>query len=261
MTRAKIAAPPLGGAGAGAICPATNTGANLVLKPGLQTEVSIMRALVLGSSGGIGAAVCGRLAAAGHEVTGLNRRDHGLEVTDEASIAGTLAPLVAPYDLILVATGALEIDGRAPEKSLRALDPAALAAQFAVNAMGPVLVLKHALRLMPRDRPARFAALSARVGSIGDNRLGGWHSYRAAKAALNQLMHTAAVEVARSHPQAVVCCLHPGTVATGFTARYVGAHPTVTPEVAADNLLRVLAGLTPAQSGGFFDWAGQVIPW
>jgi len=179
-----------------------------------------MRALILGSSGGIGRALCAALEAGGASVTGLSRRDHGLDLTDEGSIRATLAPLAAPYDLILVATGALEIGAHCPEKSLRTLDSAALAAQFALNATGPILVLKHALRLLPRDRPARFAALSARVGSIGDNRLGGWYSYRAAKAALNQLLHSAAIEVARSHPQAIIACLHPGTVATDFTAAY-----------------------------------------
>ncbi|MCE2749682.1 MAG: C factor, cell signaling protein, partial [Rhodobacter sp.] len=114
---------------------------------------------------------------------------------------------------------------------------------------------------LPRDVPARCAVLSARVGSIGDNRLGGWYSYRAAKAALNQLVHTAAIEIARTHPQAVVACLHPGTVATPFTAKYLGTHPAVPPDVAAQNLLEVLDSLTPAQSGGFFDAQGRVVPW
>ena len=136
-----------------------------------------------------------------------------------------------------------------------------MARHFAVNAIGPALVLKHALRLVPRDRPARFAALSARVGSIGDNALGGWHSYRAAKAALNQLIHTAAIEIARSHPQAVVVCLHPGTVATRFTARYQASHPTIPPEEAAARLIATLDALTPAQSGGFYDNRGAVIRW
>lgn len=219
------------------------------------------KALVIGASGGIGRALVDALRARGDRVTGLSRSADGLDVTDEASIRAALAGLEPPYDTILVATGALEIDGAEPEKTLRALDPAALMAQVALNAMGPALVLKHALRLIPRDRPARFAALSARVGSIGDNGLGGWYSYRTAKAALNQLIHTAAIEVARSHPKAVVACLHPGTVATPFTRKYLGRHPAVAPEVAAGNLLRVMDGLTPADSGGFFDWAGKRIPW
>lgn len=217
-----------------------------------------MRSLIIGSSGGIGSAL---LAACESDAVGLSRRSHGLDLTDEVSIARVIGAQDGAFDRVIVATGALELNGAAPEKSLRSLDPAALAAQFALNAIGPALVLKHALRLLPKDRPSRFAVLSARVGSIGDNRLGGWHSYRAAKAALNQLIHTAAIEIARSHPQAVVACLHPGTVATPLTARYAGSHPTVTPAQAAQNLLTVLDTLTPAETGGFYDWKGQTIPW
>lgn len=219
-----------------------------------------MRALVVGASGGIGGALCAALTSRA-EVVGLSRRGDGLDVTDEVSVARVLGAQVPGFDLVIVATGALVLDGRGPEKSLRALDPAALAAQFALNAMGPVLVLKHALRLMPRDRPVRFAALSARVGSIGDNALGGWYGYRAAKAALNQFIHTAAIEVARSHRQSVVVALHPGTVDTGLTAVHGAGHPTVAPATAATNLLAVLDTLTPADTGGFFDWQGKRIPW
>ena len=219
-----------------------------------------MRSLVIGASGGIGAALVAALAHRG-EVLGLSRSVDGLDVGDEASIVRTLGALDGTFDLIMVASGALEINGNRPEKSLRALNPAALAEQFAVNAIGPALILKHALRLMPRDRPCQFAALSARVGSIGDNALGGWYSYRAAKAALNQLMHTAAIEVARSHPLAVVSVLHPGTVATGFTKDYVANRVTVTPGQAATNLLAVLDALTPADTGSFFDAAGARILW
>ena len=219
-----------------------------------------MRSLVIGASGGIGAALVAALAHRG-EVVGLSRSVNGLDVADEASIVSTLGALDGTFDLIMVASGALEINGNRPEKSLRGLSPAALAEQFAVNAIGPALILKHALRLMPRDRPCHFAALSARVGSIGDNALGGWYSYRAAKAALNQLMHTAAIEVARSHPLTVVAVLHPGTVATGFTKDYVANRVTVTPGQAATNLLTVLDALTPADSGSFFDATGARIQW
>jgi len=219
------------------------------------------RVLVIGASGGIGAALCSALGAQGAEVTPLSRRHHGLDLADEASIAATLGALEGPYDGVIVATGALEANGRPPEKTLRALTPEALAFQFALNAAGPALVLKHALRLMDRGERAVFAALSARVGSIGDNRLGGWYAYRAAKAALNQLIHTAAIEVARSHPKAICVALHPGTVRTDLTARYAGGHPTVAADEAAQNLLGVIAGLTPAQSGGFYDWAGKPVPW
>lgn len=220
-----------------------------------------MRALVIGASGGIGGAVCAALRARGAGVVGLSRSVDGLDVTDEASVARVLGALDGVFDLIFVATGGLELGGVRPEKSVKALDGPAMAAQFALNAIGPALVLKHVWRLIPRDRAARVAVLSARVGSIGDNRLGGWHGYRAAKAAVNQIVRTCAVELARTHPQATLVALHPGTVATSLTAAYAGGHPTVEPAVAAANLLRVLDGLGAAQSGQFFDWKGEVVPW
>ncbi|WP_343081677.1 SDR family NAD(P)-dependent oxidoreductase [Ostreiculturibacter nitratireducens] len=213
-----------------------------------------MRSLVIGASGGIGGAVAEKLGQRG-EVVALSRSGAGLDVTDEGCVAAALERLDGQFDLVFVATGALG----SPEKAIRSLDARALADQFAVNAAGPILVLKHALRLMPRDRRSVFAALSARVGSIGDNGLGGWYSYRASKAALNQLLRTAAIEVARTHRQAVVASLHPGTVATRFTEGY--AHRKVPPETAAANLLAVVDRLTPAESGGFFDYAGKTIPW
>jgi NAD(P)-dependent dehydrogenase (short-subunit alcohol dehydrogenase family) len=219
-----------------------------------------MRALVIGASGGIGAALVAALDQRG-EVLGLSRRNDGLEVTDEASVARVLGALDGAFDLILIATGALVIDGVGPEKTLRAVTAEALARQIAVNAIGPALVMKHALRLMPRDRVARLAVLSARVGSIGDNASGGWYGYRAAKAALNQLLHSAAIEAARTHPQAVLVALHPGTVATGLAPTLRAGHPAVSPAEAAGNLLAVLDQLTPAESGGFFDWQGKVVPW
>jgi NAD(P)-dependent dehydrogenase (short-subunit alcohol dehydrogenase family) len=220
-----------------------------------------MRALVIGASGGIGAALCVALAARGDAVVGLSRSGDGLDVTDEGSIAQAMGALEGPFETILVATGALVIDGHRPEKTLKAVDAGGMAAQFALNAMGPMLVLKHALRLMPKDRPCRFGVMSARVGSIGDNALGGWYAYRTAKAALNQLIHTAAIEVARSHPQAVLALLHPGTVDTAFTAAYQPAYEKLTPAQSAAALLGVLDGLIPAQSGGFFDYRGEVVPW
>lgn len=219
------------------------------------------RALIIGASGGIGTALHAALDGKGVAVTGLSRRADGLDVTDEGSVARILGALDPGYDLIVVATGALEINGARPEKALSQLDPDALADQFQVNAVGPALVLKHAVRLLPTDRPTRFAALSARVGSIGDNRLGGWYSYRAAKAALNQLIHSAAIELARSHKQLTCVALHPGTVQTEFTRKYVGRHPSVPASEAAENLLTVLDGLGPEHTGRFFDWAGKEIPW
>ena len=222
-----------------------------------------MRALIIGDTGGIGRALADHLRAEGAEVIGLSRRS-GFDLTDEARIhSGLRAALdgLPPPELMVIATGILETGGTPPEKSWRQLDPAVMARQFAVNAIGPALVLKHALPLLPRDRPAHVGVLSARVGSIGDNRLGGWVSYRAAKAALNQILHTYAIEWRRTHPQAVLAALHPGTVQTELTRRYAGSHPTVPPQVAAANLLGVLRGLGPDQSGGFYDWRGESVPW
>ena len=220
-----------------------------------------MRALVIGSSGGIGGALVAALAGQGWQVTGLSRSGDGLDVTDEASVEAALGALQAPFHRVIIATGALEIGPHTPEKALRQVTADGMAAQFALNTIGPALVLKHALRLLPKDEPAVIAALSARVGSIGDNRTGGWHSYRAAKAALNQIIRGASIELARSHKQAICVALHPGTVQTKFTEKYLGRHPAVPPSDAAANLLRVMDRLTPAQTGQFYDWSGAEVPW
>lgn len=166
-----------------------------------------------------------------------------------------------PFDLLLIATGALVIGDAEPEKRLRAVTAQAMHDQFALNAVGPALVLRHAARLLPRNRRSVCAALSARVGSIGDNRLGGWISYRTSKAALNQIVHTASIELAGTHPEAICISLHPGTVETPLTARHAKRYATVPPREAAENLLSVINGLSPEDTGGFFDWAGKPVPW
>ncbi len=217
-------------------------------------------ALVIGASGGIGSALAATLVASA-DVATLSRRDDGLDVRSQASVDAALGALPGPFDLILVATGALMVDGQRPEKALKEVSETSLRDQWEVNALGPALILRHAPRLLPRDRRAVVAVLSARVGSIGDNALGGWYGYRAAKAAVNQIVHTAAIEIARTHKQAICVALHPGTVATPFTRDFVSPRRATPPETAAANLLSVIDGLTPAQSGGFFDYAGRQVPW
>ena len=231
--------------------------------------------VVVGASGGIGAALVAELQARGETVWVWSRAgDPPVDITDEASVAAATAVLQASLltgglhiKRVLVASGALHgstPEGLAmqPERSWRELLPEAMAQQFRVNAMGPMLVLKHLLPLLPRRAPSWVACLSARVGSVGDNRLGGWYSYRAAKAALNQLVHTASIELARSHPQACCVVLHPGTVDTPLSRPFAKAGLQVRPPaVAAQELLAVLDALSPAQTGLFFDHQGQPVPW
>lgn len=224
----------------------------------LQVQ-SDVRVLLVGASGGIGKALA--LALAGADLTTLSRAADGLDITDEASVAAAAHALDGPFDLIFDATGALVIDGRGPEKALDQIDPAAMARQFALNATGPALLLKHFGPKLRKEGRAIFATLSARVGSIGDNRIGGWIAYRAAKAALNQVVRTAAIEMKRKNRDSIVVALHPGTVRTPLTEKYLGRHPSVPPEEAAANLVRVLHGLRPEHSGGFFDYAFEPVPW
>lgn len=221
-----------------------------------------MRAVVVGASGGIGAALARGIEAEGEAVLRLGRgASPALDLLDEASIAAAAEAAGQGLTLVIDATGFLHGGGFQPEKALRQLDPAHLAHSFAVNATGPALLMKHFLPRLARDRRAVFATLSAKVGSISDNQLGGWYSYRAAKAALNQLVRTAAIELARSHPQAICVALHPGTVATDLSAPFAKAGLAVqTPEQAAGRLLSVLDDLTPAQTGLLIDYRGQTIP-
>lgn len=228
-------------------------------------------AVVFGGSGGVGAEFVRQLRSdpGFSSVISAARSDAdiAIELNDEGSIAAAAAAIAkrGTPELVIIATGMLQSAGtRLPEKSWRMLDRAAMLDSFAVNAVGPALIAKHMLPLLPRDQPAVLAALSARVGSISDNRLGGWYSYRAAKAALNMLVRTLAIEAARSHPQAILAALHPGTVDTGLSRpfqRAVASEQLFTPERSVQAMLKVLRGLTPADSGSFVDWDGAHIPW
>lgn len=225
-------------------------------------------ALVIGASGGIGKAVCEALEGQGFPgpVMGLSRRSEPhLDLLDEASIeaaAGHVATLGQPLRLLILATGFLHDETNRPERSLRDLTASHMAKAYALNTIGPALVLRHFTPLLPRDGRSVVAALSAKVGSIGDNHLGGWHSYRASKAALNQVMHTAAIELKRSRPEAVCVALHPGTVDTKLSEPFSKAGLNVRPPaVAARDLLDVIDRLKPADSGGFYDYQGRALPW
>lgn len=233
-------------------------------------------AAIFGASGGIGAAMCGALAArgvgtiyagsrTGQAPVGPNIQPFGFDLTDEASIAAAAEMMSDnPPDLVIVTSGVLTLaDGTGPERSYRKLDPAAMQEMLLLNTVGPAIIAKHLLPLLPRDRRAVFAALSARVGSIGDNRMGGWHSYRASKAGLNMLLKNFAIELGRTHKQAVVAGLHPGTVDTPLSQPFQGNVPDgqlFTPQHSAERLLAVLDRLAPKDSGGVFDWAGERVP-
>ena len=227
-------------------------------------------AVVIGASGGIGAAICSLLrnGEGVGQVLALSRSDpaNPIDLTDEASIAAAAgrAAQLPNLRLVFVATGLLH-DGDAlqPEKALRSLEPDTMARNFAVNTIGPVLVLKHFAPLLPRQGKAVFAAISARVGSISDNRLGGWYSYRASKAALNMMLRTAAIELGRTRRDLVVLGLHPGTVDTGLSKPFqssVNEGKLFTPGQSARYLLEVISKATPAASGSVIAWDGQIVP-
>ncbi len=217
--------------------------------------------VVIGASGGIGAALAGILEQHRRPVVRIGRSTNPkLDLLDEASIAAAAAVIGPGLHLVIDATGFLHDDRFRPEKGLQQIDPAHLAYSFAVNATGPALLMKHFLPLLARNERAVFATLSARLGSTADNRLGGWYSYRAAKAALNQLMRTAAIELARTHTQAVCVALHPGTVATDLSAPFSRSSLEVqTPAQSAARLLTVIDALTPDQTGLFIDHLGARI--
>jgi NAD(P)-dependent dehydrogenase (short-subunit alcohol dehydrogenase family) len=223
---------------------------------------------VVGSQGGIGAALVLALQRSGQfaEVMALSRSSTpALDLTHESSMshwAHQAQSTQRPLRLVIDATGFLHGNGMQPEKSWQHIDPAHMAYSFAINSIGPALLMKHFLPLLARDGRAVFATLSAKVGSIGDNQLGGWYSYRASKAALNQLVHTAAIELRRKHPKAMCVALHPGTVDTGLTGPFAKTGlNVVTPEAAAQRLLQVIDSLSVSQSGGFINHDGQALPW
>jgi len=236
-----------------------------------------MNVAVVGASGGIGSAVLqllsedarvGRIHAFSRS-GGLPQlpkvRAARIDIEDEASIAAAAAASAgdAPLDLVFVASGMLWQGAQLrPEKSMREITPEGLAKLFAVNAAGPTLVAKHFLPSLRKDSKTVFAALSARVGSINDNRLGGWYSYRASKAALNMLLKTLAIEHARQWPESIVAGLHPGTVDTDLSEPFTSRTPSkqlFSPERSASYLLKVIDGLVPEDSGHTFAWDGSRI--
>ena len=222
------------------------------------------RALVIGASGALGAAFCELINEDPRcsVVRELGRNSApGLDLEKPDSIARAAAELAeeAPYQLILHAAGLLHREDIKPEKSYTSIEADALQAIFQVNTLGPALVLRHFLPLL--DPRGAMAVLSAKVGSIGDNRLGGWYAYRASKAALNMLIKTAGIELARTRPQTRLLTLHPGTVISGLSQPFKGASAARPASLAARELLSLIDRLAPADSGDFFAYNGERLPW
>ena len=222
------------------------------------------RALVLGASGALGSAFVEALQgdAACAEVVGLSRNSQpAFHLEDEASMAAAVASLRGTFHLIIDATGSLTLDGQGPEKHMGALNAAQLARAFEVNTIGPALLLKHFMPLLAIEQRSIYAKLSARVGSISDNRKGGWYGYRAAKAALNMVLQTAAIEAARKRPQLVVAAMQPGTVASNLSAPFVPAQDCLIPAQSVAGLLSALDELPAQAAAHFVDYKGAAIPW
>jgi NAD(P)-dependent dehydrogenase (short-subunit alcohol dehydrogenase family) len=243
---------------------------------GLTSFGTEANAVVIGATGGIGHALAEalELCPAFSRVFRMSRSQPSnannwlpVDIADETSIATAAAELGKTVDgihLVIVATGILHNDdGLRPEKTWRSLDARSFETAFRVNTIGPALVAKHVLPMLAKDRKSVFAALSARVGSIDDNRLGGWHAYRASKAALNMLIKTLSIELAVRNPNALCVGLHPGTVDTDLSKPFqanVPAEKLFTPARSAAAMLNVIDGLDAKDSGGVFAWDGTRIP-
>ena len=223
------------------------------------------RALVFGASGAIGSALVQQLQCDPRcaSVQGVSRQSTpGLDLLSDPSIQACALVLASqgPFHVVLDATGALTVNGRGPEKRLDELDASHLLAALHLNAVGPGLLLKHFAPLLATGQRVIWGKLSARVGSIEDNRKGGWYGYRAAKAALNMLLQTSAIEIARRRPMALVVALQPGTVQSGLSQPFVG-DDAMRPDEAARRLLAALDGLQPTGRAQFVDHQGQAISW
>ena len=240
--------------------------------PAIQAQSPGGAALVIGAGGGLGAALVAQLSAspqACSAVLALGRSTlPAMDYADETSVkaaadwvAAQCAESGLELRLLVVASGFLHGPQGQPERSFSQLDTGYLAHVFQVNAIGPALVMKHFLPLLPKQGRCVAAFVSARVGSIGDNALGGWYGYRASKAALNQLVKTASVEMTRRNRQSVCVALHPGTVDTALSQPFAKTGLKVRPaDEAASDLLAVLQGLAPGDTGGLLDYQGLRLP-
>ncbi len=244
----------------------------------LQSFGQAINVAIVGTSGGIGSAFLRQLAddPSVNSILALSRSQPdvalpgvdtaSIDLDDPESIAAAVeyASSKAPFDLLIIASGILHTESVQPEKAVNQLQYAAMSSVFAANTIGPAMLMAGFLPLMRRDRKSVIAAISARVGSIADNRLGGWVSYRASKAALNMVIKTFSIEQARKNRHCALVALQPGTVDTALSAPFnarVAADKLFSPDAAAEHLLAVIDDLEPADTGGFFAWDGSSVPY
>ena len=222
---------------------------------------------IIGASGAIGNAFLKQLSsqypnAAMHAFSRSCGHYIDYQCEDSIAAAAALAVKNQPLDIVIVAIGLLHNGNVMPEKSLKDITATNFQQIFAVNTIAPALIAKHFLPQLNKEIPAKFAALSARIGSISDNKLGGWYAYRASKAALNMIIKNAAIEVHRRNKQATIVTLHPGTVDSHLSKPFqaqISDAKLFTAEYAVQNLIAVLQQLKPEDSGKCFAWDGSEI--
>jgi len=234
------------------------------------------KCIIIGSSGAIGSEFVNQMDSSGaNQIYSFSRTEtsffsetiinNDIDITDEASIQNAALSVAekGPFDVIILATGILYDDDVKPEKALRQLNKHNFEKIYLVNTIGPALIMKHFSPLLNKNDTSLFAVLSARVGSVEDNQMGGWYAYRASKAALNMVMRNTAIEIGRFNKNSIFVSLHPGTVDSHLSEPFkknVKPEKLFTAEFAVSNLLNVLSSLTPKDTGNFFAWDGQKIP-
>ena len=220
------------------------------------------RALVFGASGGIGLAFSKFLEnkLGTENVVKVSRSIDGFEISDEENVSKFSETIEGSFNLIINATGVLQTTEEGPEKTINALKQRSMIDIMTINAIGPALLLKNFYKKLDKTKFSVFVNLSARVGSISDNRLGGWISYRSSKAALNQIIKTSSIEINRRNKNAICVGLHPGTVKTKFTEKYQKNTQTISPEVSVEMMMKVIESLSINDNGHCFAYDGSVIP-
>ena len=220
------------------------------------------RALVFGASGGIGQAFSRFLESklGSENVVKISRSFDGFEISDEEKIFKLSESIEGSFNLIINATGVLQTTEEGPEKTINVVKQKSMIDMMTINAIGPALLLKNFSKKLDKTKFSVFVNLSARVGSITDNRLGGWISYRASKAALNQIIKTSSIEINRRNKNAICVGLHPGTVKTRFTEKFQNTTETISPEESVEMMMKVVENLSVDDNGYCFAYDGKVIP-